>query len=38
LERSGVRWEYNMTRDPKEVGSAVVDQINLRIATHGELL
>jgi hypothetical protein len=29
LEGLGVRWEYNITIDPKEVGSAVVDQINL---------
>lgn len=28
MESSGVRWEY-ITIDPKEVGSAVVDQINL---------
>jgi hypothetical protein len=29
LEGLGVRYEYNITIDPKEVGSAVVDQINL---------
>jgi hypothetical protein len=29
LEGLGVRWEYNITIDPKELGSAVVDQINL---------
>jgi hypothetical protein len=29
LEGVGVRWAYSITIDPKELGSAVVDQINL---------
>ena len=29
MEGVGVRWEYNITIDPKEVGSAVVDQIHV---------